>query len=272
MYIHLFGAYWGLAATFMMNPTNIRAKMPYKSMGASYSSDTFSMIGTLFLWLFWPSFNGALALHDVQARVYLNTIISLTGSCMITFALSAILRHDGKFCMEDIQNATLAGGVAIGASADLYVTPGGALMVGAFAGFVSVVGFNRLSPFLLQRFGLHDSCGINNLHGMTGFLGAIVSAIVTGIATPQQYGPIFDELLPRGASGDQWKYQLACLGHSLGISLVGGLIFGFITDKMKGLCQPHKDDAFMFDDRHAFEVPESQRSDDDIEMSQKPHD
>jgi hypothetical protein len=103
-------------------------------------------------------------------------------------------------------------------------------------------------------------------------LGAIVSAIVTGIATPQQYGPIFDELLPRGASGDQWKYQLACLGHSLGISLVGGLIFGFITDKMKGLCQPHKDDAFMFDDRHAFEVPESQRSDDDIEMSQKPHD
>lgn len=104
MYIHLFGAYWGLAATYFLNPSDVKKKVPYKAQGASYSSDTFSMVGTLFLWLFWPSFNGALALHDVQARVFLNTVLSLTGSAMVTFGLSVILRHDGKFCMEDIQN------------------------------------------------------------------------------------------------------------------------------------------------------------------------
>lgn len=104
MYIHLFGAYWGLAATWMVNPPDIKNRVPFKAQGASYSSDTFSMVGTLFLWLFWPSFNGALALHDVQARVILNTVLSLTGSAMITFGMTTVLRHDGKFCMEDIQN------------------------------------------------------------------------------------------------------------------------------------------------------------------------
>ena len=43
--------------------------------------------------------------------------------------------------MEHIQNATLAGGVAVGASADMMLTPGGAIVVGALAGILSTLGF-----------------------------------------------------------------------------------------------------------------------------------
>lgn len=53
MIIHMFGAYFGLAAGKFVSPTDTRDRALYA--GSSYTSDTFSMIGTLFLWLFWPS-------------------------------------------------------------------------------------------------------------------------------------------------------------------------------------------------------------------------
>lgn len=46
--------------------------------------------------------------------------------------------------MVDIQNATLAGGVAIGSACDLGVSPAAALGVGFLAGIVSVVGYTSL--------------------------------------------------------------------------------------------------------------------------------
>ena len=49
------------------------------------------------------------------------------------------------FKQEHIQNATLAGGVAIGACADLVVQPYGCLIVGSFAGIVSTVGYSYIT-------------------------------------------------------------------------------------------------------------------------------
>lgn len=43
--------------------------------------------------------------------------------------------------MVHVQNATLAGGVAIGAIADLFIQPYGSLLVGGFAGILSTAGY-----------------------------------------------------------------------------------------------------------------------------------
>ena len=82
---------------------------------------------------------------------------------MATFAMSALLTPSKKFSManifpvqilslnfliqEHLQNATLAGGVAIGASADMIITPGGALAVGSIAGILSVSGFHLVQVY-----------------------------------------------------------------------------------------------------------------------------
>ena len=119
MYVHTFGAYFGLAVSYVVTDYK-QLEDDKRKEGSNKTSDTFAMIGTIFLWLFWPSFNGALAVGNSQHRVVINTILSLTSSCMSAFAMSKSFRK--KFNMIDIQNATLAGGVAIGSSADLVWT------------------------------------------------------------------------------------------------------------------------------------------------------
>jgi ammonium transporter Rh len=67
MYIHLFGAYFGLVVTRFL--TTKEAHM-HPDNCSCYSSDLFSFAGTLFLWIMWPSFNAAIASPGVP-QVYI---------------------------------------------------------------------------------------------------------------------------------------------------------------------------------------------------------
>lgn len=108
----------------------------------------FSIVGTLFLWLFWPSFNGVLA-GAAQQRAVCSTVLSLVGSAVGGFLASQTLR-DGRFHMEDLQNATLAGGVAIGSAANFALPPCVAMLVGLSAGCLSVVGYAKIQSALFR--------------------------------------------------------------------------------------------------------------------------
>jgi len=142
IFIHIFGAYFGLAVSYFTSPK--KKTIDANVSATTKESDLFSMLGTLFLWMFWPSFNGGLAPVAMQSkhRCVINTILSLCSSGLTTMAMSIKLR--GKFSIEDIQNATLAGGVAVGSSSDLVMGPWFALLVGMAAGFVSTLGFARI--------------------------------------------------------------------------------------------------------------------------------
>merc|ERR1712187_1048013 len=155
--------------------------------GATYTSDIFAMVGAVFLWMFWPSFNGALAGGQQEQRVIIDTVLSLTNSCFGAFLASRMFRPNRKLDMVDIQNATLAGGVAVGSSSDLVIGPGSALLIGFIAGFVSVFGYEVISPFLEDKIGLTDTCGVHNLHGMPGIMGGLGGAISSAMATKEKY-------------------------------------------------------------------------------------
>ena len=49
--------------------------------------------GTVFLWIFWPSFNAALQPDGLQLRAIVNTTLSLSGSVLATFLASYALVH-----------------------------------------------------------------------------------------------------------------------------------------------------------------------------------
>jgi len=232
IFVHTFGAYFGLGVSRVLYS---KSTLDHKNEGSDYTHDHFSMIGTIFLWMFWPSFNSATAVvGDAQHRAILNTYFSLCACVVTAFALSAAMNKHKKFVMEHIQNATLAGGVAIGAVADLMVGPWVALTIGSIAGIISVLGYDILSPFLKKRFKIHDTCGVHNLHGMPGVLGSLISCIVVSFATKDVYGDSLNAIFPyigkeEGYTGhSQAVNQFLAFLVTMIFAIVGGLMTGFI--------------------------------------------
>lgn len=175
--IHMFGAYFGLTASYFFNPKKAIEDKFGQAKG-DYKSQLIAMVGTLFLFMYWPSFNGALAVGMAQTRSIVNTLLSITASTLTAVYVSrAVL---GKIDMEVLLNATLAGGVVMGASCDMITGPGFAMLTGAIAGAISALGFLKYNSFCREKFGLHDTCGVQFLHGIPGLLGGFVSAICAG--------------------------------------------------------------------------------------------
>jgi ammonium transporter Rh len=59
--------------------------------------------------------------------------------------------HNSRYKLQvHIQNATLAGGVAIGTACDMMIYPYGALIVGVLGGSLSVIGYRYIQVGLLQ--------------------------------------------------------------------------------------------------------------------------
>ncbi len=59
MYIHTFGAIFGVACAWIYRPTGDNVRTSPLCAGG-YTNQLVAFVGTIFLWMFWPSFNGAL--------------------------------------------------------------------------------------------------------------------------------------------------------------------------------------------------------------------
>jgi ammonium transporter Rh len=181
--IHAFGAYFGIGMAIFLT-----SKQQHETtIETDATSDRFSMLGSMVLWLFWPSFCSAIVDHSQIPATAVNTVLSLCGATIATYIFSNIFRK-GKTSIADMANATLAGGVAIGATCNV-VTPAMAFIVGILAGTLCVIGYVFIQPAMERKFKLVDTCGVHNLHGMPGLLGGLIVIMITpAIATAQLVG------------------------------------------------------------------------------------
>ena len=215
--IHMFGAFFGLAASYALGP---QEKESASNNAASRVSDVFSLVGTTLLWVYWPSFVGATetGVDTNEMHCLINTIMALLGSTGAAFYLSQYL-NNGKFDAVHIQNSTLAGGVAIGATARLAIGPGVAFMVGLAAGSVSVLGYFYSSPYLEKEFGLYDTCGVANLHGYPSVLGGLLSIFLVFVDSNADF-------LIHGV-GSQFIYQALAVASTIVVAISSGYFTGF---------------------------------------------
>jgi len=214
--IHMFGAFFGLAAAKALGP---QEKLSAANNESTHVSDVFAFIGTTLLWVYWPSFVGATETGDASNEVHclINTILALLGSTGAAFFLSQYL-CGGKFDPVHIQNSTLAGGVAIGASARLAIGPGSAVITGLLAGTISVLGYHYSSPLLESKLGLYDTCGVGNLHGYPSVLGGLLSILFVAME--------YDADFLNYDYGAQSIVQLLAVVATLVVSITTGFISG----------------------------------------------
>lgn len=222
--IHMFGAYFGLAVAWSLG---LPFKEPNVAPNGGYIPDLFSFVGTLFLWVYWPSFVGGVlapgGAHQQQAVV--NTVLSMVASTTCTFAASAFFSSAVKFRPVDIQNATLAGGVAIGAIAGFPLPPVVPCAVGMLAGLVSTFGFLHIQPCLESVLSLNDSCGINNLHGMPSVIGGLASVVVVALANSSDKIKVLDAGVEQVISANAGNQMLGVV-VTLGFAITTGLLSG----------------------------------------------
>jgi ammonium transporter Rh len=215
--IHAFGAYFAFGLIIMLTSKKDR-EIKVKT---SRNSNQFMLLGSAALWVFWPSFCSALAPVDKIPLVATNTILALCGATLATYALSTIIR--GKIEVGDIANASLAGGVAVGASV-ANITPGWSMIIGLAAGAISVIGFTVIQPRLQKLTGGVDTCGVHNLHGMPGVFGGLVAAAL--VAAPM--------------------WQLTGVVLTVILALTMGVAVGFIVSRFGRKQTPYEDkDEFL---------------------------
>ncbi len=218
--IHAFGAYFALGMTIMLT-TKKESEM---SVETSIRSNEFALLGSAALWIFWPSFCSALVAVDKIPLVAINTVLALCGATLATYVFTILF--NSKIEVSDIANASLAGGVAIGATV-ANVTPGWSMLIGLIAGTISVVGHVIIQPRLQKATGGVDTCGVHNLHGMPGIFGGIVALAL--VASP--------------------LWQLTGIIMTVIFAITMGIVVGFIASRLGRKNTP-------YDDKEEFELSE----------------
>ena len=171
--IHAFGAYFGLGVV----ATTAKKFQDKPGPKTNKVSNEFCLLGSMVLWLFWPSFTSAVVAPELGYSTVLNTVLALCGSTLATYVFSKLIR--GKIEVEDIANAALAGGVCIGSTCST-ANPGFAMVIGICAGTLSTLGFSIIAPKVCKLIRGTDTCGVHHLHGMPGLLGGLFGIAITG--------------------------------------------------------------------------------------------
>ncbi|XP_060061550.1 blood group Rh(CE) polypeptide isoform X2 [Erinaceus europaeus] len=191
MYIHVFAAYFGLTVAWCFSKSLPKGKEG-KDQTAT-SSSLFAMLGSLFLWMFWPSFNSALlGSLDGRRKAVLNTYYALAVSAVTAISVSALARPQRRINMTHIHNAMLAGGVAVGTTCHVISSPWLAMILGLLAGLISIGGVKCLPVCLNRVLEIHDTCGLHYTFGLPGLLSGITSIMLKMYHVSWTNSPMFD--------------------------------------------------------------------------------
>ena len=127
-----------------------------------------SVTGASLLWVGWLGFNGgsALAANATAALALANTQVAGAAAALMWMAIEWV-KHKRPSVLGIISGA-VAGLVAI-TPACAYVSPIGAIAIGALAGLFCFYG----STSLKRKFGYDDSLDVFGVHGIGGVVGVL---------------------------------------------------------------------------------------------------
>ena len=131
-----------------------------------------TVIGASMLWVGWFGFNaGSQLAADGVAGMAMAVTHICTATAALTWMIIECLSH-GKPSVLGIVTGAVAGLASI-TPASGYVGPIGALCIGVAAGILCYLAVNSVKP----RLGYDDSLDVFGVHGVGGFVGAILTSV-----------------------------------------------------------------------------------------------
>jgi ammonium transporter len=164
--VHVAAGLSSLAAILLL-----RKRLGYPEHAMHPNSMVLTLTGAGLLWFGWFGFNGG---SGLQSGALAGSAFSATQAAAAAAGLSWMLIewwHRGKPTALGLASGIVAGLVAV-TPASGYVYPWGGLVIGLIAGVVCY-GSVCLKP----RFGYDDSLDAFGVHGVGGFLGAILTGV-----------------------------------------------------------------------------------------------
>jgi ammonium transporter, Amt family len=192
-------------------------RMGYPASVLQPNSLTLTFLGAGLLWFGWFGFNGGSALgsNGSAAGAFAATQIAAAAGAM-AWMFAEWIKH-GRPTTLGVASGLVAGLVAI-TPASGFVAPWAAIIIGLAAGLVCYG-----AVLLKGKLGYDDSLDAFGVHGVGGFLGALL----TGVFAVKAFG---------GTDGGakQVLTQLTAAGTAAGYAAIVTLVLVFVIDKLMG--------------------------------------
>lgn len=147
----------------------------------------YSLIGASLLWVGWFGFNAGSAAAANGAAGMAMAVTQIASAAAALAWMFAEWKLHGKPSVLGIISGAVAGLVAI-TPASGYVDPMGALLIGLAAGFICMISAVILKP----KLGVDDSLDAFGVHGVGGFVGAILTGVFARAAIYGGEGGLLD--------------------------------------------------------------------------------
>jgi ammonium transporter len=164
--VHVAAGLSSLAAILVL-----RKRLGYPQHAMHPNSMVLTLLGAGILWFGWFGFNGGSGLQSGALAV---SAFSATQAAAASAGLSWVLVewwHKGKPTALGLASGVVAGLVAV-TPASGFVYPWGGLAIGVIAGVVCYT-----AVVLKAKFGYDDSLDAFGVHGVGGFLGAVLTGV-----------------------------------------------------------------------------------------------
>jgi ammonium transporter len=226
--VHIAAGLSGLAAILVL-----RKRIGYPEHAIHPNSMVLTLLGAGLLWFGWFGFNGGSALGSNGLAGSALTASQVAAAAAALSWVGAEWIHRGKPTALGFASGVVAGLVAV-TPASGYVSPLGGLLIGLLAGLVCYVAV-CLKPF----FKYDDSLDAFGVHGVGGFLGALLTGVLVSASLYRDGAG----LKPTDAVGaldggrmSQIMVQLAAAVVAVVFSFVFTLVLVKVIDMVWGFC------------------------------------
>jgi Amt family ammonium transporter len=184
------------------------------------------MVGTGMLWVGWYGFNAgsAVAADGIAGNAFMTTTLA-AAVASVSWAVCEIIAR-GKASILGFCSGIVAGLVVVTPACG-FITATGAVIIGILAGVVPFLAVVKLKA----KLGYDDALDTFGVHAVGGTLGALLTGfLATSTANPNLLTNLKDVV-----GRTLWLQQLAAMGVTLVMAVIGTLIIAFLVKASIGL-------------------------------------